>query len=304
MPEVTDPLPAPDADEVAAGLAEVVADVADELGGPPTLAEWLEIVGWSAPTRADTTDDGFPEPLRLTATLRGTKRHRPDGVSRVGELNDHVFEDARQHHHELARRLHAATGAAVSPQRFAAAVGQVLRTGRVPLADVAGGDVRAVAAELPRKRAAKPVPGDVLAIPAAGGGYRLAVVLTENRFGTALGLFERLSPNGRLDPAVRATARPQPVYTEDSLVRSGGWRVVGHDEGLRALFPADPPIYHRPGAWPGIDTGRFGAAETADGALRLVDEAEARAVGLLDGGYRQTYPAAYLQKVLDDQTGG
>jgi hypothetical protein len=91
------------------------------------------------------------------------------------------------------------------------------------------------------------------------------------------------------------------VYTEDSLVKDGTWKIVGTDESLLALFPADPPIYHKPGAWPGIDTGEFGAAETADGPMRMIGADEAREVGLLGGTYRQTYPAAYLQKVLDDE---
>jgi hypothetical protein len=54
------------------------------------------------------------------------------------------------------------------------------------------------------------------------------------------------------------------------------------------------------------DAGRFGAAETADGTLRLIGPDEARQAGLLDGTYRQTCNAvcchaAWLQKLLDDE---
>ena len=71
---------------------------------------------------------------------------------------------------------------------------------------------------------------------------------------------------------------------------------------MLASFPANPEVYHKPNAWPGIvDTGEFGAAETGDGKMRFIDADEARDVGLVDGTYRQTYPAVYLQEVLDDQ---
>ncbi|MET8759532.1 hypothetical protein [Lentzea sp. NPDC004782] len=286
--------------DIASGLAGVATDFADEVGGPPTLGEFLEIVGWSVPVAGETLEDTFPEPLRLTATLRGNKRYVSESASRVAELNDHVFEDAREHLRLMAVRLREESGAPVTPKQFASALLEVLRTGQIALADVSGEDVAKLTAEVPKKRAAKPTPGDLLAIPARSGGYRLAVVLAENRFGTALGLFDQVSPTGRLDSAVRASARRHAVYTDDGLVRNGTWRVVGHDDGLRAVFPADPPIYHRPGAWPGIDTGEHGAAETADGTMRLIDADEAREVDL-QGAYRQVYVAAYLQKVLDDQ---
>src|SRR5262249_39975415 len=141
---------------------------------------------------------------------------------------------------------------------------------------------------------------DVLAIPVTGG-HRLAVTITRNRFGTALGLFEGVSPDGRPDAKILRTPRKYPIYTEESLAKNGQWKIVDHDENLLRLFPADPEIYHKPGAWPGIDTGEFGAAETADGPLRMIDANEAREVGLQSGDYRQACPAAYLQKLLSDE---
>lgn len=292
-------LPATALDEAAAGLAEVAAGFAEQAGGPPTLAELLEIIGWSLPVHSDATDGTFTEPLTIRANLKGNKRYQSELPSRVPELNDHVFEEAAQRHLALVERVREADGAPVTPQRFVSAILEVLRTGRVSLADVSGDEIRKLTAEVPKKRVAKPGPGDVVAIPAASGGYRLAVVLTQNRFGTALGLFDGISARGRRDAAVLESPRPHPVYTEDSLVKKGEWKIVGHDEELRKLFPADPPIYHRPAAWPGIDTGEFGAAETADGTLRLIGSEEARAVGLSDGSYRVAYPAVFLQRQLD-----
>ncbi|MFB9834596.1 hypothetical protein [Actinoallomurus acaciae] len=294
------PLPPEALGEVAAGLAEVVSGFADEVGGAITLAEFLEVLGWAVPTNSEAIDEVLPRPLTFKVTLTGGERYDGDEPSRVPELNDAVFEDAGECQAVLAERLSAATGAPVTPRRLAEALLQVLRSGRIPLADVQGADIRGLTAEVPARRVPRPRPGDVLAIPARRRGHHLAVVLTRNHFGTALGLFEGRSPYGRLDPELRKAPRRHPVYTEESQIGNGAWRIVGHDESLLALFPADPPIYHEPGAWPGIvDTGEFGAAETAGGSLRFIDADEAREVGLQDGTYRSGYVAEHLQKILD-----
>jgi hypothetical protein len=243
-----------------------VAEMADELGGPPTLAEFLEVLNWSS-------SDG-----RFVATVSG-KPYRSSSPSRVGDLGDAVFEDAREY-------------LAGGPD----AVLADLRAGQVILADVEPGEIGGLTVETPKKRVARPKPGDVVAIPVSGG-YRPAVVLTRNRFGTALGLFRGVSPNGQVGRLRGAPGRH--VYTDETLIKNGTWPVVDHDESLSGLFPADPPIYHKPGAWPGIDTGEYGAAETAEGSMTPLSASEAAAVGLTDGTYRQTMNSAFLQKQLD-----
>ena len=181
----------------------------------------------------------------------------------------------------------------MTPQQFASALLQVLQSGRIILADVAPADIRKLTADVPKKRIAKPRPGDVLAIPAKDGGYHMAVVVAQNCFGCALGLFHGTSAQGQLDADLRRSPRKYPVHTGDDLVTNGTWKIVDHDDRLLALFPSDPVIYHRPNAWPGIaDTGQFGAAETSDGTLRLIGPDEAREVGLEDGTYQQVWLAA------------
>ena len=289
--------------EASSGLAEVAAEFADELGGAPTLAEFLELLGWAVPTNSDATDGLFPEPLRFKAVLSGNKLYRSHAPSRVPELDDHLFDDAGEHHRELLERMRATGDAPVTPQQFASALLQVLRSGRIVLADVEPKDIRKLTADVPKKRVPKPRPGDVLAIPARNGGFHMAVVVTLNRFGTALGLFRGTCARARLDANLRRAPRKLPVYTDNGRVADGTWKIVGHDDSLLALFPSDPPIYHRPNAWRGIDTGEFGAAETADCTLRLIGPDEAREVGLQDGTYRQVCHAAWLQKLLDDEAG-
>jgi hypothetical protein len=246
---------------------EFVAEMADELGGPPTLAEFLEVLNWSA-------SDG-----RFVATVSG-KPYRSASPSRVGDLGDAVFEDAREY-------LSGGSDAVLAD----------LRGGRVILADVEPDEIGGLVVETPKKRVVKPKPGDVVAIPAASGGYRPAVVLTRNRFGTAIGLFDGVSPQGQVGPLRGLPGRH--VYTDESLIKNGTWPVVDHDESLCELFPADPPIYNKPSAWPGVDTGEFGAAETADGAMTPISAEEAGELGLTDGTYRQTMNAAFLQRQLD-----
>jgi hypothetical protein len=281
--------------EASSGLAEVAAEFADLLGSAPTLAEFLEIVGWALPTNSAATDGTFTEPLKFKVVLKGNKSYRSETASRVGELNDHLFEDAREHHAALVERMRTTGDAPVTPQQFASAILQVLRSGRIVLADVAGPeDVRKLTADVPKKRIAKPRPGDVLAIPSEKGGYHMAVVIAHNRFGCALGLFHGTSAQGRLDAGLRGSPRKYPVHTGCDLVVNGTWKIAGHDDSLLALFPSDPVIYHRPEG-----TEEFGAAETSDGTLRLIGPDEAREVGLQDGTYQQIYLSAQLQKQLD-----
>jgi hypothetical protein len=179
-------------------------------------------------------------PLTFTAPLKANQRYANAEASRVGELNDAVFVDASDHLSTLITDLNAATGAVVTPQSLAAAILQVLKTGIVPLADAAATDLRRLTVAGP-KRHTRPNPGDLPAIPAGRSGYRLAVVVARNRFGTALGIFPGTSPQPRLPTAVqKAAPGPHPVYTGDNLVHEGVWRVIGHDETLLALFPTKP----------------------------------------------------------------
>jgi len=50
-----------------------------------------------------------------------------------------------------------------------------------------------------------------------------------------------------------------------------------------------------------VDTGEFGAAETADGTMRFIGPDEARETGLADGSYRSTWIGTFLQETLDDE---
>jgi hypothetical protein len=175
----------------------------------------------------------------------------------------------------------------------------LLRDSDIELKDVRGGEVAAVT--LTPAKFAKPKPGAVVAIPAAGGGYRLASVITRNAFGTAFGIVDGVVAVPDVGAAAGLPVLPRPYYTDDHAVTDGVWRVVGYDDVLWARFPQDPEIYHQPPSQvPGIDLGEFGGAETAGGELRLIGADEAREVGL-GAGYQQTLSPEELQQLLDER---
>jgi hypothetical protein len=263
---------------VAARVAELLDDFAEEIDARPTLGEFLEVLGWAVPNGSAALADDVAAPVAFKARVRPNRTYASDRPSRAGELNDAVFGDATDLLSDLAASIRDSTGRAVSAADLASSLSAVLGIADVSFGDLHSADVRGLTVPA-AKRGRKPAVGDLLAIPASSGGYHMAVVVQRNQFGTAVGVFAGTSPL----PAVTADRRamPRPIHTDDQSVLAGDWKIVGHDEELLALFPTEPEIYHRPPSMvPGVDLGEFGAAETAAGALRLIDEGEAREVGL------------------------
>ncbi|MFC4556423.1 hypothetical protein [Georgenia faecalis] len=271
-----------------AGLAQTVAE---GLGGPPRLAELLEVLGWGAASLGDDLDAPPPVPVELRPRLRRGATPA-EGPSRAGDLGDAPVVDAGDLLGRLAARLRDSEGRPTL-EDLATLVGQGLR-GLPPgtLADVDPGDVTSVTVRTvtaPQRAAV----GDVVAIPATDGTYHLGVVLDRNVFGTALGLFR--GTHAPRPPAPGAPAAAHAVYTDDEAVADGHWRVVGHDENLIVGFPDAPEVLHRPGA-PGV--GPYGAAERPDGALRDLGEDEARERGVLAPDFQQIYAGRQLERHL------
>lgn len=251
----------------------------------------MEILGWSS-------HGIFTAPLAFKVQLGGNRRYVSPGDSRVGELSDSIFVDVADW---LSLMTEGSADQPASLSGLASTLALVLRSSGIPLEDVGSEEVVRLIPVIP-KRVAKPRAGDILAIPAKGDGYHMAAVVARNRFGTALGIFCGRFIVPRFKGRENLTVRRFPLYTDDRLLATGVWKVVGHDEDLLALFPSDPEIYHAPDLrWPGIDLGEFGAAESSAGAIRLIDAEEAHEVGLIGGVYQQTYMGEVLQQLLDDQ---
>jgi hypothetical protein len=197
----------------------------------------------------------------------------------VAELNDAVFAVAGAAVGRMLDALSTPDGHAPAPGELADALLDAVRQPDLRLADISGEKIVAVTAA--GRKARRPAPGDVVAVPLAGGGFRLCVVITQNQFGTAFGFFTGVSRRGLVSDVDPSGFEARPVYSDDQCVRNGGWQIVGHDESLLPLFPASPERFYPPGDL----TGPFGAAETPDGRLRNLTEEEAREVGVLASDY-------------------
>ena len=263
-------------------LRAIAESFHQEVGRPPSLGELFEVLTWASCTSG-------PSPVRFGARTGTGGRYEAPAGSRVGELNDAVFAQASTMLTELAE-----TAGSDTPKVLARLLGQAIRTSGIALGDVGADDKVTVSAKATASHA-KPKVGDVVAVPSAHGGHHLAVVVAQNRFGTALGLVRRSA-------AAPERAIPRlPFYTDDVLVRDGTWKVLGPDRTLLARLPDEPEVFHPPDIdWPGIDLGDFGAAENVAGSLRLLDEAEAREVGLLDRSYERSRMGEWLQRFWDE----
>ncbi|MCF6526624.1 hypothetical protein [Streptomyces sp. JJ36] len=279
-----------DVDALMLKLAALSDEFEEQVGSRPSLGELLQILGWAS-------HGIYSAPLTFDVKLKGGKRYSGVGATRVGELNDSIFVDAAS---LLADAAEVSSGRPLSPLGLASFLTTSLKESGILLSDVTREDVEEVTVRAPKK-VSKPEIGDVLAIPVSGAAYRMASVVARNRFGTALGFIRGKFQVPRPVIGEQAAACRFPIYTDDRLVAAGAWQVVDHDENLLSLFPAEPEIYHTPDLqWPGMNLGKFGAAERASGEIRLVEIGEAREVGLLDGTYRQSYLGESLEEFMDE----
>ncbi|MCU7724011.1 hypothetical protein ODJ79_09815 [Actinoplanes sp. KI2] len=281
--------------EAQQGLARVMTSFVEEIGSKPTLAEFLDVLGASVPTNSESVE-AVTLPMRFKVKLKGNRRYESE-TSRTFLLNDATFVHAADFLEFFATRISAAYGRPASPRDFAAGVLDLLKSMNTSFQDIAAHEVHSIAAQS-SKRSTKAAVGDILAIPMRGARYRMSVVVARNRFGTALGLFDGASEV----PRVGASRRRGPVlYTDDQLIAKGAWIIVGHEDSLLSLFPAEPEIYHSPDPiFPNTQIGEFGAAESPSGELRQIGREEASQVGLLDNTYRQIYLSTYLNQLVDE----
>ncbi|MFF6984292.1 hypothetical protein ACFZAV_43020 [Streptomyces sp. NPDC008343] len=276
--------------ECISRLTMISAEFVNQTGKAPSLDELLSILGWAS-------FGIYPEPLKFAAKLKRNRRYKAPSSSLVGELGDSIFADAASFMAAMAEGVH---GHPLSPSELASSLAVTIGSSNIPLEDVAGDEITELTTHA-SKKISKPKIGDVLAVPASAGEYYLAAVVARNRFGTALGFLRGRFRVPRPVSEERIAVYRFPIYTDDRLVATGQWKVVGHDEKLLSLFPAEPEIYHSPDLqWPGVDLGEFGAAEKATGEIRLIGLDEARQVGLLDGTYQQSYLGESVGKVIAD----
>lgn len=272
-----------------------LSELTVQLGGSPTLDEILEVLGWCIPTTAKSLVPAPGMPVIFQAVRRPAKNDvRP---SRVVTLNDSAFITGTDFIQQAVDEMATMEGRSVALAEIAPYLLGTLRSVPDALIDESLDKVSSITI---RKNSStrRPKIGDVLGIPTATYGYRLAVVLARNRFGVAIGLFKGVFLRPSIESLNSVATLFPCVYTDDSLVRAGTWRIIDNSEGLLRLFPGEPEIYHMPNpSCP--DLGQFGGAETADGSLRPVTLLEAERVGLTDGSYVQIYLGEQLQELLN-----
>lgn len=132
--------------------------------------------------------------------------------------------------------------------------------------------------------------GDVVAIPAARGGFFRAVFIASNRFGTAFGIcrgrFALRSPGPHWLP----DPMPIPYYCHPQFVKTGRWPIVAHLPELLRLFPRSLVRYHAKADHPANErVGEFGSAETTEGVMRHLTKVEAESLGLFRTGFSQSF---------------
>jgi hypothetical protein len=288
--------------EAARGLTQLAKSIAHELGGPPRLAELLEVLGWGSESLRKHVTKEPPLPLLLIPQWHSEGSRPQPRPSQGGELNDHAFVDAGELLSGLAKKLAAGKGSRPNVGDVAHLLGQGLRRVQPELLDdFYPTDLRGLTVEADQAPKRAEV-GDILAIPARNGGNFLAVVLDRNNFGTALGLFEGTHPPRAITAMKHPPVVDRPVYVGEEAVASGRWRVVGHDDDLVELFPIKPEIFHRPD--PDLldeNVGPHGAAETPDRQVRQLSEQEAHEVGIFDPDFTQIYLGEQLEGRLNKQ---
>jgi hypothetical protein len=219
----------------------------------------------------------------------------------VGELNDVVFVEASAVLSQLGKGIPAAASPDAATNEFAFRLLEALKGSEISLEDVSGSDVVSLEISAP-KTPVKARRGDIVAIPGLSSNRHLGVVLTQNRFGTAIGLLHSSSLLPRLRKASRCPAYPRPVYTDDRSIADGEWPIIDHAEDWVRSFSDEPEIYHAPNRlWPGDHVGQFGSAESPTGGMREITREEGEEVGLASGTYRQVYVSQHLQQLLDGE---
>jgi hypothetical protein len=276
------------------GCRAVLGAFGDDIGRAPGLVELVEILHDGVRTLPDEIlVDAHPDEI---VGFIERPRVQSSDTEALGDLNDAAYVAASA---AFNAWWQAGPGQPITVADLAAVVLEAVRQVGPDLLDAA--EVARLTAIAPKLRHAKARAriGDIIAVPTGDHAYHLVVLVCRNSFGTAFGLFRGRHPL-RIPPAnLAAAATGVAIYSAEDAIKTGRWRIAGHNEQVLGCFPAEPEIYHRPQPpIPGIPAiGEFGAAETAAGRLRDLTPAEAREIDLA-GSYRQTYLPKSFEQAL------
>lgn len=280
-------------------IGEIGDEFKNEIDRVPIVDELLEILSYGASALPAITfgSEDAPAAVTFRAKWRGAKQVEESNA--IGELNDSLFVLAA----DLFGSIVSYCGVEKLNEKqlsdwLTTVVQALIAAGSL---GSGGGELQKIEVKATRGKSKRGKVGDVVAIPAGSGRYYIAVIVGKNQFGTAYGFFRGRHPL-RAPPKSRVVEHP--IYSDDDPIWAGRWKVIGHDEQLRSLFPAEPEIFHRPQqTYPGEpEIGPFGSGETVSGKMRNVSQDEAQRLGLLDGSYRQIYPSQIFEQALERLT--
>jgi hypothetical protein len=298
---------------VVSGLSEISNEFVDELKFQPSSLEIFEILSWGLKT-CDNDILADVNPSNITALKPKIKKKiksieqstaSDPKKSSVEDLNDHIFVVANDFFADLVNAMKLDIGQAPTLENLCdVLLGGLHRCDDDLLLDVLPSEITGIKPEIRKQRKILSKVGDVVAIPAKNNEFFIACILTKNCFGTAYGFFEGTHKPRPISTTSPPPINPYPIYSDDEFVVNGKWQIITHDEKLLLLFPSEPEIYHSDQIFeedPKI--GPYGSGETASGDLRDLTKEEAEQIGLLSGGYHQSYLSEDLDAYLNSKLG-
>lgn len=225
-------------------------------------------------------------------------------MSILESLDDHFFSLATSLFAELCREIEAETGEKPTIAELCEILSWGIRSCSADLfKDVEPANVVGLKAEVKRRGKTPLRLGDLVAIPAPGGGCFRVVFLAKNTHGWAFGIFRGRYPLRPPAASWRPEILTRPVYTDQRAVTDGRWRIIGNAPDLTALFPDVPYYYAKRHHRHNDEIGPHGAVESLDGSYRQLTAEEAAKVGLDDPRFENSCMCEQFVIYLEEMIG-
>jgi len=217
----------------------------------------------------------------------------------VSELEDAAWASVQYNIESLGEEIAKAIGRKPTCNEFFELLSWALENTNLDIFEDVGPRAIARIAPVLHPQPQRIRPGTVMGIPLDASAWQPAVYLTSNTFGAAFGICEGVLSEPNISADWQPKAVSGHIYSELRPVREGRWKILAVRPDLLRLFPAEPEIYYDKRDYsdnPSI--GPFGSAESPNGTLREISEAEAQSVGLISGQYQRVLSEDALVKHL------
>ena len=267
-------------------LDEIFEAFNEELDRKPRLSEFFSLILWSI--RNDVTElfDENAEGIKMKTKSGVVRIQYNETMDHLGDLNDNCFTASAEAIARLSKEMNQGKGSKVKVLNLLESIVQILKTNPTGyFEDFNQKDIEKIDVLISKQKKIRPKKGDVIAIPLSANLFAACIFITKTSFGSALGIFNkkyhRIIPNELKDAPVLNF----PIFTTDSSIETGDWKILFNDPGLLAHFPENPERYHSP-----LLTEQakpYGLAETSDGQLRKLSRQESESIGISEAGFEQ-----------------